>query len=718
MSNLGHTFSESWHRVAELKVGLRPTVEVRVQYFRGEKWYILQDPFNNQFYRFRPEAYSFICRLTPDKTVGQVWNEALELFPEDAPGQEDVIKLLTQLYYANLLYFTSRPDSIKIFERYTQRRQREIQSKLLTIMFMRIPLFDPDRILTLLTPVWRFLISTWGAVLWFAVIFSAGKLFIENWGMAWDQAQGVLSPGNIPLLYLALILIKTMHEFGHAAVCKRFGGEVHTMGVMLLVFTPLPYMDATSSWSFRDRGQRALVGMAGMLVEIILAAIAVFIWVQTGEGTLHSLAYNIMFIASVSTVLFNANPLLHFDGYYILSDWLDIPNLRMRAQEHLRHLLERYAFGNKESFSPTQSPKEATILVVFGICSLLYRVLIFTGIISFIADKFLIAGLILALICIISWVVVPIGKFFVYLVSSPRLEKSRPRAFAVSFGFFALLAFFLLYIPFPNGIYATGVLESGSYQQVVAPVSGLVEKIMVESGSYVRKGGPVLKLANRELKLDLELARAQKREIEVKMDQVRLKEVANLAPLKKRLTTIKAKIEDLQGRLNSSLIKAEQSGVWQCDKSGRLLGMRLQRGEHIGNIVGQKGYLFKSVVTQEEVARLFRSKIESVQVKLKGQADEIIPVKDYSIIPYEQQRLPSAALGWKGGGSIATSMKDKKGLKAREPFFLVQAVLASIPDVYFVHGRTGKIRIAMPHTPLFEQIYRSLKQVLQERYQL
>ena len=144
MKKAGKTFSESWHQVAGLKVSLRPTVRVRRQFFRGEKWYVLYDPFNNQYFRLRPEAHDFVIRLRPDRTVEEVWEECLERHPDSAPGQEDVIQLLTQLYFANILYYEMPADSAKLFERYRKRRQRDFRSKLLSIMFVRIPLLDPE----------------------------------------------------------------------------------------------------------------------------------------------------------------------------------------------------------------------------------------------------------------------------------------------------------------------------------------------------------------------------------------------------------------------------------------------------------------------------------------------------------------------------------------------------------------------------------------------
>jgi putative peptide zinc metalloprotease protein len=205
--------------------------------FPRERWIILENPFSNQFFRLRPAAYEFVARLRPEKTVEEVWKECLERFPDEAPGQEAVIQLLSQLYLSNLLQYDLAADSAKLFERYEKTRQREKRAKLLNVMFMRFPLLDPDQFLIRTLPVAKLLISPAGAVIWLAVVFFALKLAAENWALLRDQSQSVLSPGNLPLLYAGMILIKAIHEFGHAYFCRRFGGEVHVMGIMLMIFT-------------------------------------------------------------------------------------------------------------------------------------------------------------------------------------------------------------------------------------------------------------------------------------------------------------------------------------------------------------------------------------------------------------------------------------------------------------------------------------------------
>lgn len=718
MAATSKTFSESWHRVAGLKLSLRPTVKVRRQYFRGEKWHLLQDPFNNQFFRLRPEAYDFVSRLELGRTVEEVWEECLNRHPDAAPGQEDVIQLLTQLYFANLLYFEKPADSEKLFERHLKRRQNEIQSRLLSIMFMRIPLFDPEHLFRRFLPVIQWLVSPVAGMVWLAVVGAAVKLALDRFDAAMNQAQAVLAPSNLFLLYLGLVLIKAVHEFGHAVVCRRLGGEVHTMGVMLLVFTPLPYMDATSSWSFRSRWERAFVGAAGMIAEMFIAALATFVWAQTGEGTLHSLAYNMMFIASVSTVVFNANPLLRFDGYYILSDILEIPNLSTRAFQQWRHIGERYLFGYRDSVGPTRSLNEAVWLCVFGALSGVYRVIVFSGVVLFVADKFFLVGLLMAAACVFSWVLVPGFRFIGYLASSPNLARTRVRAVALSLGIFAAVVAILGLIPFPHRFRAPGVLEAVEYTRVANEAPGYVQAVVTRSGERVRAGAPLLRLSDQELDFEIDAAEAQRREALVSLQRARDQGAADVEPIQKRLEAIESKLQDLQERRAALLVRARQAGIWVAPKSAELVGAWIPRGSIVGEIVNPRAFRFSAVVFQSEAANLFVEQIRSAEVRLRGQGGRNLAVQAYAIIPFEHQRLPSAALGWRGGGDVPVSLRDETGLKTTEPFFQIYAYLKPASDLSFFHGRSGKIRFTLRPQPLLMQWIRKLRQLLQKRYRI
>lgn len=714
----GKTFSASWFRVADLRLGLKSSVTIRRQYFRGDKWFVLHDPFNNNFFRIRPESRDFLIRLHPSRTVEEVWLDCLERDPETTPGQEDVIRLLTQLNFANLLFYETPADSAKLFERYTRQRQREIRSKLLSIMFVRLPLVDPDRFLERMMPLLRLLFGPVGAAIWLFVVILAGKLVLERLDVATQEAQQILAPNNLVFLYLGLVIIKSLHELGHAAACKRFGGEVHTMGVMLLVFTPLPYVDATSSWSIKSRWHRALVGAAGMIAEIFLASLAVFVWAYTGSTALQSLAYNMMFIASVSTLLFNANPLLRFDGYYILSDLLDIPNLHARSRLHLRHLAEMYLFGCRDSIGQSRGRRESLWLALFGVLSALYRLVVFGGIILFIADKYLLAGLLMAAFCLITWGLVPLLRFFGYLASSPRLARTRARAVTVTAAIIAVISIGLGLVPAPYSFQASGVVESSRYLQVVNDSPGFVVSILTASGTAVRVGTPLMELVDREIDLAIEEAQGQWEEVLAIEQKAESEFIADLAPLANRKRSIEAKLDDLQERKRSLLVTARQEGVWVAPGLAELVGTWLPRGQNLGMIIDPRSFRFSAVVLQEEASNLFLQHMPQAEVRLHGQAEWTSMVSTMRVIPFQQGTLPSLALGWRGGGDVAVSRSEASGLQAEEPFFQIYAELPRESQACLYHGRSGKLRLTMTPEPLLRQWTRKIQQLVQKRYKV
>ena len=718
MAKPGKTYSESWHRIANLRVSLRPTVRMRKQFFRGRQWYVLHDPFNNSFFRIHPEARDFLVHLTMDRSVAEAWDLCLRKYPDMAPGQEDVIRLLTNLYYANLLYAQTPTDADMLFQRYQKRRKREFRSRLMSFMFMRMPLIDPDRWLNQARGLIQWMVSRFGAVIGLGVILFGMKVALDHFSELTQQSQGVLAPDNLLLLYGALVVVKSLHELGHAAVCKRFGGQVHTMGVMLLVFTPLPYMDATASWMFQSRWQRALVGAAGMMVEMFLAAVAAIVWAHTGPGTLHALAYNIMFIASVSTLLFNINPLLRFDGYYILSDLLDVPNLHTRSKNQLRHLAEFYLFGCRDSVSPAETVREATFLAAFGLASGLYRMVVFLTIILFVSNKFLLVGMILALFCIIAWVVVPPIRLFKYLFTGPSLAKNRARAINVSLGTAMILVVMIGFCPIPHRFRVPGVLESEIHQQVVSEVPGFMAEILTDPGARVEVGAPLVRLRNREIDLDIAEAKAQWEEVLVMEQRARRERLGDLTPIQMRKQTLAQHLEDLKTHQESLTLVASQPGLWVSPRIQESIGAFVSRGTTVGWLVGTDEFRFTAVVSQEDASRLFQERSPRSQVRLTGKEGIDIPVSGVKVIPFQQDQLPSAALGWLGGGQVAVTMGDETGLETTEPFFQIHASVERVPRVDFRHGQSGKLRFSLDPEPLFAQAYRKVQQVIQKRVQL
>lgn len=718
MAEAPPTFSESWYRIAGQSISLRPGVRVRRQYYRGERWVVLEDRFSNQYFRLTPSTYEFVARLRPGRTVEQAWQECLDLMPDEAPGQEAVIQLLAQLYLSNLLQYDLASDTAQLFSRYQKVKQRQTRARWLNLMYLRIPLWDPDAFLVRTLPVVGKLLGGFGALLWLLAVGGALKLAADHWTDLRSQTQGILSPANLPLLYLGMVVVKTIHEFGHAYFCRKFGGEVHVMGVLFMIFTPTPYVDATSSWGLRSRWRRMLVGAAGMIVELFVAALAMFVWANTGQGVIHSLAYNMIFVASVSTVVFNINPLLRFDGYYMLSDLLEIPNLHERSLKQLRHLAESWLFKVKTSTSPATDSREAVWLTTFGITSGIYRVIVFGAVILFVADQFLLLGVLMAAFCLFSWIIRPLFLFVRYLFTDPRLERTRPRAIAFAAGGSALLLVVLNVIPFPHYFRAPGILEARRWSEARTLASGQVEQILEVSGARVQTGQPLIRLRNDELNSAIQASRSSVAEIEARLAQAAFLQTADVKPLRSRLQSVQQRLERLERDQKALLLTAPHPGVWVAPNLKEWKGRWLARGTICGLLVDDEGFDFVATVGQNDADRLFSKKTPQAEVRLGGQAEFNLPSGMLRIVPAERQRLPSQALGWAAGGEVPVAPDDPSGLKAVEPFFEVRAPVDAVAGAVLLHGRSGKIRFELDPQPLLPRAMRWLRQLLQRRYQI
>lgn len=719
MANQRPTFSESWHRVADLKVALRPSVEVRKQLFRGQVWYLLQDPFSNNYYRLRPEALDFIKRLRKPLTIAQVWAECLEVSPATAPGQEEVIQLLAQLYHANLLYCELPIDSQQLFARYQKQQQRELRSKFFNLMFLRIPLFDPSRLLDRYQLLVKLLVGRWAALLWVLTLVWAGKSVLENSGQLLSEVPNLFQFNNLLLFYGGLLVTKTLHEFGHTLVCRKYGGEVHSIGVMLILFSPLPYMDATASWAFQDRRQRIMVAASGMLFEFFAAACAALLWVNTGPGIVHGFALNMMVVASVSTLVFNLNPLLKYDGYYILSDLLDIPNLQERSVAQLKYLADRWLFGNRAAAQRSESTAEACWLSTYALLSWVYRILVYGTILLFVADRYLLLGVLLATLCIFNWGLLPLGRFVLYLFGSSQLAGRRWRAITVCLGGLFLFLCLLAVLPVPHSFRAPGIVVAESIVPVLTETAGQLLDLRVNNGVRVEKGAVLAVMNNPELELEKAALMGQQVEIEAQLQQsIAIAGADTQAILEQQLANIRAKLQRLAGQQQGLTITAPAAGLWVDREAKQLKEAWLKRGTLLGQLVVPDRYNFSAVISQEEATNLFDGqKIEQVGVRLTGQSAKPVRVSDYQIIPFQQQQLPSAALGWKAGGAIAVSADDQQGLQTLEPYFRIDAVLESESSAVLNHGHSGQIRFDLPAEPLLSQLLRLARQFFQKRYQ-
>ncbi|MGM0519746.1 MAG: site-2 protease family protein [Campylobacterota bacterium] len=712
-------FSQSWHVVSELHVSLLSSIKVHKQYYRGKTWYVLNDSFSSKFFKITPEAYKFLSHLTIKKSVEQIWLEYLEKYPDITPTQDEIVNILTQLHGNNLLYFKNRADSENMFKRATKNRQKEIKSKIASFLFIRVPLWNPRQWLEDKAKFIDVFLSKKFVIVWFAFFIYALFLIAENFDKFSTQGQGILAPSNIVFLYIGLVILKIFHEFGHAMMVRKFGGNVTTMGVMFIVFTPLPYMDASNSWAFKNKYQRALVGAAGMIVELFIAFICVIIWANTGQGAINSIAFNIMIIGSVSSIFFNGNPLLKFDSYYILSDLLEIPNLYQRSREQWFFWIKKYIFGLKDMSKVSDSFSESFWLATYALLSTIYKFIVALLIAVFVADQWFLLGVVVVLISLFIWVLKPIYSAIKYLLNDNELITKRARAIITSsfFVFFVILLFGI--IPFDDSIKANGIVQAKNSIKVYSFNDGYLDKVFVEDVQRVKKGDRLILLENRELDFEIEQTKAMILETKAMRLKANQQNIANLKPLNARLELLEEKLDFLDYKKEKLLVESSHNGLFISNDILKTKNRLLKRRELVGEIIDDEYFEFVAVVPQEKVSVLFNDKLFNSQIKLNGIASKTIEVENINIIPHEQYKLPSAALGMLGGGDIAIQEDDTHGVNTKESFFKVIALIKnSNNNPLLYEDRTGVLRIETTKKTLIQQTIRFVRQLLQKRYQL
>ncbi len=760
------TFHESWYRVTELHPRLRSTVQISRQHFRGMPWHVVQDHTNNAFFRLAEPAYKFIGLLDGKRSVGEAWKIVNEYVGDDAPTQGEVIQLLGQLYTANLLQAEVPADTHTLFSRYKKRKQREITGYLMNIMFARLPIFDPDAFLNRWLPLLGWIFSPVGFVVWIALIV-AGIFSITN-VPGWQTritspSNGLLSPENLVLLYIAFAVIKACHEMGHAISCKKFGrqsgtgGEVHIIGIMLLIFTPVPYVDASSSWALKNKWHRAIVGAAGMWVELALASIAAMYWSQTSDtgdlAWMHNFAYNVMFVASFSTVVFNANPLLRYDGYYILSDLLEIPNLAQRSKDYIFFLVKRYVWNVRFARNPAHSAAEQFWLFVYAIASFLMRIFVTFSIMFYLTTALegtlIILASGMAIAGMLTWVLVPAVKYMHYLATSSELSRVRARAVITSIAAVGGVVVWLGFIPMPDHARVQGVVEPAEMKELFAGADGFVDNMPADPAErpnvdtndvnvaylampHIEEGATILHATNRELQAEKESLEAGQARLAIYYNMALAEDTGKAQEVVLKIAEGEAALNAVNEKLSHLELKAPISGLLIAPDLEDKRFAYVNRTQRLGIVADLNHLIVRAAAGNELGGPLTAEGKRRVEIRVNGRPDILLSGIVTEFFPSGTNQLPSAALGYQVGGPFNTANDDKHGTTSVENFFEIRidrlalekapadiaAMYQGSTNVPLLPGQRVMVRFDLKPKPLAVQAWTMLLQMFQKKFQL
>lgn len=714
------TFSPHWHRVAATRPRLRPHVQITRQRYRGKRWHVVHDPASNKFYRLSPVSHEIVCLLDGARTVEQAWKIAVEKHGDGAPTQPEVIQLISNLYNSNLLAIEASPETEQLLRRQRDRLVKKVQGQAVGIMYFRVRLFNPDGIISAVEPVLRPLIGRVGLAIWLVfVLYTLSRLLAHSEALQ-SGFRDAIAPGNWGWLIAVYVVAKALHELGHGVICKRFGGQVPEFGAMLLVLVPSPYVDASACWAFASRWQRMAVGAGGMLFELFFAGVMAHVWLSTSPGALaHQLAYNAMLTAGLSTVLFNANPLMRFDGYYILSDLLEIPNLAQRANKHLQYLIQRYIYRLEDATPPSSERAEQWTLTIYGIAALIYRVFLFITITLYVMGKMFAIGLILAVWTAAAWFIMPLFKLVRWLSSGTGMGDYRMRTIGITLGLIALGAVLIGLVPAPDVRRGVGVVESVSRSGVFIGETGFVLEAGVRPGDSVEAGQVIAVLESPQLASQIAMSRAQLAEYESIEREATAMSPSAVDVARERVTAARSALRFLEERADRLTIRAPVAGRFIGPDPHDTIGQMASIGENLGEVVDTENVRIAAAMTQLEAAWLF-DEAEKPRVAMRPISRPSVVVRGEGIraIDAGQAYLPHASLGFSGGGSIRTQSNDQTGLKAETDQFIVYVDPVAHEDWHGVPGERVHLRFRLSRKPLAVQWVDRLHKLIQGRVQL
>lgn len=553
---------------------MRPDLTFDHQVYQGVEYLVIKEPLGQKYYQFPPQVYHLLTLLDGEITIDQLQDAYHEKYAPKRITRQELQQLLTRFHQDGLVVSDMAGQGIELLKRGDKNNRMERFQMLSNVLAIRYRGFDPERILNWLNK-WTWWIFTKPMVYVVLVLASIALMsVIVNWGAFQAKLPGFdafFDPKQWYLFVLVLGVTKMFHEFGHGLSCKRLGGECHEIGFMLLVLTPCLYCNVSDSWRLNNKWHRAAIGAAGMYVEIILATIATFVWWFVQPGLVQDICLRVMLVSSISTVLFNGNPLLRFDGYYILSDILEIPNMGQKSTKALTTLLGRNWLGLEipdDALMPTNRPAAFASYTVAAFC---YRWVIMFSILLFLMrwlepyglDSL---GIGLAMFSMIGIVVMPCYKLYRYMSVPGRMHQvKKKRFFGVLFVIGAIIAA-LLMVPMPHMMRCDIVVVPESMFPVYVEEPGVLEECFVSPGDEIVEGQELARLRNYQLEEMLMQAQGT---VEIKQAQLRdaraqeLKGFNSLqvGSLQAEVTEAISLLADLRVRATKLTIKSPISGT-------------------------------------------------------------------------------------------------------------------------------------------------------------
>jgi len=714
----------SAERRKQVRLIKRPDLVESAQKYEGRFCMVVKDPVSLKYFRFNHQEYFVFKRMDSKHTLEQIQKDFEIEFPPARLQLEDLESFARQLVTSGLVLHDSENTTRHLFERRAKERRKKTIGKFVNILYIKIPFFDPDRLLGFMYKFLWWIFTNTFFIASTMLMLSAAALVTFKFQVFWDKLPAYnefFRYQTVLYMWLSLGVVKVIHEFGHGLSCKAYGGECHEMGALLMCFSPALYANVTDSWTLADKWKRIIISFAGIYVELIIASIATFVWWFTPHFPfVNNVALCLMVLCSVSTFVFNANPLMRFDGYYILADWLEVPNLRERANKYLTHQAQETFLGMEVPPEQYMAPWRKLLFITYAIASYVYRWVVTFGIIWFLYNwlkpyKLETISLLLAAGSLGSMFIMPMYKLFKSIRQRGRLpDMKRPRVIATGTLLAALLIGFL-FVPLPvSRVRETGLIQmqDRSLERVYAADAGFLDRQYVEDGTFVNRNQLLATFSSPKMEQELTDWQAKVREFderariigklgaEARDPSSRQEYQAQLTEAQNKLATAVNQERRIRTRLDRLReLRAPREGYVMSPPKRDDVGRYMEKQEpiqpfcSIGDV--QKVRVLVPVNTLDYQTlrdNLHKRKELEVSIHLPGRFDRVYRGRVVSLPETDTRDVP-IGLTSRGGGPLA--VRPSQDPSRNEPLAQTYVVTVEIldPDTTILSGTQANVKI-------------------------
>jgi putative peptide zinc metalloprotease protein len=692
--------NEQTFEFSQARLKLKDSLRFTMRQSGDAVHFLVEDEVTGRFFRVGMPQYTFLSMMDGHRTVSTALMKTATLLRENAIDESEAANLCKWAIESGLIESENGNSTARRVEQHEQIQKQKMVSYL-NPMMMRIPLFNPDPIVSVVSRFVGFLVSPVGAIIWLTVCLFGFLKLANEWDAFYLNRVSSFGATDIAWIAVTWILLKLVHELAHSVVCKKFGGRVQSCGILLMLMIPMPYVDVTSSWRFDNKWKRILTSAAGMMSEVFIAAIACWIWVSSEPGPLQFHAGNVIISATLHTLLFNINPLMRFDGYYMLSDWLEIPNLSSQGRSWLKGKFKRLYFGNK-SPKLKETGFRGLAVRVYGVLAMVWFFSIAIGL-SLAASSFIEGfGLIVAIIGLVMWAGIPLYKLIKYTAVGTETEIPNRSWFATAMACTLVLVGGFLYLcPSPSVVSAPVVIDYDPLSVVRANSNGFARAIHVVNGQSVQAGDLLVTLENLELQHELHSL-----QIDINISELRSNNLFNAGEIsqvqleRESLESMLKQKKDLEDRIADLTIHAPQSGVVLARDLESSIGKHFTPGDEILSIA-QPGELQAIALTrQTDIEWVGEKPNAEVELLVWGRHEgDLLKGRIKHVEPRARDDMPHEAFAATAGGSLAVVPRgqvedegsEQGDMMLTEPRVPIEIELDPSDREKLIAGQTGKL---------------------------